>query len=114
MISRTSLATALATVVCMTVTSQAKAELYTGTVAQLEYVGYGSPPYLMVQLDSNRSINYYAQQPSPGCGIASISIDTIKIWMSLLQLSMITGKSALLYTNSCGSYDYIVDVVVTS
>ena len=67
---------------------------------------------LLLQLNGNSSVNYYANQLSPGCGIPNVDIDTIKIWVSIAQAAELSGKSAQIYYNTCGTLNYITDVLI--
>ena len=78
-------------------------------VTQLEYLANTSNPVLMVVVNGTTS---FAQLPSPGCGVLANSADTIKTWLSLLQMSFLSGKNASIYTSSCNSKNYIYDVVI--
>jgi hypothetical protein len=84
-----------------------------GPVTQVEYLAANaSNPMLFVQLNSNGAINYVAQQASPGCGVPALSIDTVKMFLSIAQSALLAGKNATIYTNLCGTTNYIYDVVM--
>ena len=87
----------------------------TDTPKQVELnASNSSNPQLMVQLSSNTSINYFAQQSSPCSGVPSLSADSIKMFLSLAQAAVLAGKSITIYYNYCsgGSIPYIYDIVL--
>ncbi len=85
----------------------------TGAVTQVEYLAANpSNPQLLVQLNYNSGINYYAQQASPGCGVPALSADSMKLLMSLAQSTLLAGKNATIYYNTCGGFNYIYDIVL--
>lgn len=91
----------------------AAASANSGPVTQVEYnAGSTANPQLFIQLNGNSSINYIAQQSSPGCGVPALSIDTVKLFLSIAQSALLAGKNATIYTNLCGSTNYIYDVVM--
>jgi hypothetical protein len=98
----------------MTVSRLAFASSAAGPLTQTEYLMNGSTPMLLVQLNGNSSVNYYVQQTSPGCSIPNISIDTVKIWVSLAQSAQLSGKTVTLYYTTCSSVNWITDVVVSN
>ena len=84
-----------------------------GPVTQVEYnADGGSNPRLMIQINGVGSTNYFAQQTSPCSGVPGQSIETIKIFLSIAQASLLTGRKVTLYTNSCGGTQYIYDIVM--
>jgi hypothetical protein len=83
-----------------------------GPVSQVEYnADGGSNPRLMIQING-AGTNYFVQQSSPCSGVPSQSIETIKMFLSIAQASLLSGKKVTLYTNSCGSTQYIYDIVM--
>jgi hypothetical protein len=92
----------------------ARASSAGGPITQVEYnAGNSSIPQLFVQLNGNQSVNYIAQQPSPGCSLPALSVDTVKILASLAQAALLAGKSTTIYYNVCGGTNYIYDIVMS-
>jgi hypothetical protein len=57
--------------------------------------------------------NFVAQLGSPCSAVPANSIDTIKIWQSIAQSALLSGKNATLYYTACSNgVKYITDVVV--
>jgi hypothetical protein len=83
-----------------------------GQITQVEYLANTTSPVLMIQLNGNATVNYLAQQTSPGCGIANLSVDTIKLFHSMAQSSLLAGKNVTLYTTTCNSKPYVYDIVL--
>lgn len=75
-----------------------------GGLNQVEY-----PGSLMIQY---AGVNYQAFLTSPCSGIPGYSADTIKIWASLAQASLLSGKTLTIYYSDCGSGHYISDLVL--
>jgi hypothetical protein len=100
----------------ITLTAASRSALAAGTsgaVTQVEYLANNpSNPQLLVQLNYNGSVNYTAQQTSPGCGVPALSADSMKLLMSLAQSTLLAGKNATIYYNACGSTNYIYDIVL--
>jgi hypothetical protein len=91
----------------------AMASVVNGPVTQTEYnASSSSLPQLLVQLNNNTSVNYFAQQTSPGCSLPANSIDTIKIFLSVAQAAQLAGKSVNIYYNTCGTTLYMYDIVM--
>lgn len=65
--------------------------------------------FLMIQY---AGVNYVAQPTSPGCSIPAISADTLKIWASLAQASVLSGKTLTIYYDDCSGTHYITDLVL--
>jgi hypothetical protein len=95
----------------LVVTSASAASV--GPVSQVEYnANGGSNPQLMIQVNGGAT-NYFAQQNSPCTGVPSQSIETIKIFLSIAQASLLSGKKVTLYTNTCSNgTQYIYDIVM--
>jgi hypothetical protein len=94
-------------------TAQATSNI-AGTVTQVEYnAGDSTNPQLMVQVNNVSSVNYYAQQNSPGTGCPALSADTIKAFLSLSQTLLLSQKSVRLYFNVCNGFSYLSDIVMT-
>ena len=55
----------------------------------------------------NGVIYYAAPGFSPGCDIRAPTADTVKIWLSLAQTAMLSGKTVVLGYTECGGYNYI-------
>jgi hypothetical protein len=83
-----------------------------GQVTQVEYLANSTNPVLMLQLGGNTTVNYLAQQTSPGCSIAALSVETIKLFHSMAQTSLLAGKNVTLYTTTCNSKLYVYDIVL--
>ena len=83
-----------------------------GQVTKVEYLANTANPVLMIQLNNNYSTNYLAQQTSPGCNIADLSIDTIRFFHTMAQSSLLAGKNVTIYTSTCNSRLYIYDIVL--
>ena len=84
----------------------------TGQVTQMEFnAGNASWPQIAVQVNSVNT-NYYAQQPSPGCGVVVLSADTVKGMQSLLQAAFLAGKNVILNYNVCNGANYLFDIQV--
>ncbi len=85
----------------------------TGPITQVEYLAANpSNPQLLVQVNGNTSVNYTAQQVSPGCGVPALSADSMKMLLSQAQAALLAGKNATVYYNACGSINYIYDIVM--
>jgi hypothetical protein len=110
----TLLVAATAAFVVIAVAGPAMAASSSGPVTQTEYLYNGASwgPQLLVQLNNNSSVNYLAQQASPGCGLASNTVDTVKIWLSIAQAAQLAGKNVIVYYNTCGSTNYIFDITM--
>jgi len=78
--------------------------LAVGGLQQVEY-----PSSLMVQYNG---INYQAFLTSQCSGIPGYNADTLKIWASLAQASLLSGKNMVIYYNDCGGAHYINDLVL--
>ena len=76
-----------------------------GGLSQVEYPG----TYLMIQYSG---VNYIGQGASPGCSLPAYSADTIKMWASLSQASLLSGKNMTIYYNDCNGAHYISDLVL--
>ncbi|HKO48146.1 MAG TPA: hypothetical protein VJV79_10505 [Polyangiaceae bacterium] len=51
---------------------------------------------------------YYADVGvSPGCDISVPSAETVKIWQSLAQSALLSGKTVSIGYTDCGDYHYI-------
>jgi hypothetical protein len=79
-----------------------------GGPTQVEY-----PGYLMIQY---AGVNYRTSTSSPCAGVAAVSTDAVKIWASLAQASLLSGKNMKIYFKSCVSNGvttrYITDLVL--
>lgn len=85
-----------------------------GPITQVEYnAGNSSNPQLLLQLNGVTSTNYFAQQGTPGCGVPALSIDSIKMFVSIAQAALLAGKTTTVYYNACGGLNYVYDVVMT-
>lgn len=84
-----------------------------GPVTQVEYnAGNSSVPQLMIQLNGVGNVNYFGQQPTPGCSVPSLSADTVKIFHSQAQAALLSGKNVIVYFNVCNGFNYISDIVL--
>jgi hypothetical protein len=72
---------------------------YDGTLSLIEY---GSDT-LLLQMPSTPEGNFVAQVDSPCGGIPGASLDTQKIWASMAQAAILSGKSVRLYWAKCSS-----------
>jgi hypothetical protein len=87
--------------------------LVSGYVSQVEYNGSNpSIPQLLVELNGSTSVVYFAQQPTPGCGLPALSADTVKTLTSLAQSALLSGKNIQLYYNTCGTTNFMYDIVL--
>jgi hypothetical protein len=85
-----------------------------GTVTQVEYnASSGNNPILMIELNGDGNVNYRAQQTSPGCGIPAHSIETIKIFLSIAQAALLSGRRTVIYSAKCNDLDYFYDIVMS-
>jgi hypothetical protein len=74
------------------------------TVAAVEY----APSNLLIQL-SNAS-NFWAQTTAvPDC-VGTNSVDTLKIWHSMGQAALLSGKRLKIYFVTCSGKNYITTV----
>jgi hypothetical protein len=84
----------------------------TGQLTQIEFnAGNPSWPQIAIQVNS-ANVNYYAQQPSPGCSVPALSADTVKAIQSLAQAAFLAGKNVVINYNVCNSANYIFDIQV--
>jgi hypothetical protein len=101
---------ALATA-CVLMGASRSALAVNSPVTQLEYLSTTNT--LIIQITNAGNFEYYkAQLTSPGCNIAATSIDTIKIWLSIAQASLLSGKNVTLYSTTCNSQNYLYDIVL--
>jgi hypothetical protein len=77
------------------------------TVNIVEYGQYSGYAQLLVQLTGG--VNYYANpgQASPGCGVVMASVETAKVWASLAQSALLSGRNVRIYYTYCGGYNWI-------
>jgi hypothetical protein len=92
----------------------AKAASTSGNVTHVEYNENNGTPQILTQIGGTGQdgTNYIGQQPSPGCSLPAISVDTIKVWLSLLQSALLSGVNTQIYYTTCGTTNYIADVVL--
>lgn len=69
--------------------------------------GGGGRMYLKCSGDANY---YYAAAYSLGTGCAVQTLDTLKIWMSEAQSSLLTGKNLSFYYDTCGSSIRVINI----
>jgi hypothetical protein len=81
------------------------------TVKQVEYRNITLTPDLLLQ--SSNGTNFQATATySPGCGVLTPSIDTVKLWASLGQAALLSGKNVTIYYTACLGTNWINDVVL--
>ena|SRR5438552_17158060 len=74
----------------------------TTTVGLIEYMS-GT---LIIQ--DATGVNFYGQTGTQaGCTANNQSIDTLKLWLSLGQAALLSGKTVKIYFNVCGGINYI-------
>jgi hypothetical protein len=82
------------------------------TVSQIEYMASsGSAPQLNLRLSGGGT---YLAAPgyNPGCtGTVAPTVETVKIWISMAQAAMLSGKKIVAYYVVCGP-NYLTDLVV--
>jgi hypothetical protein len=81
-------------------------------IIQVEYINTTTPNLYLQGADG---INYQATAGySPCAAVNAPNIDTVKIWASLGQAALLSGKNATIYTGSCAgsSVHWITDVVL--
>jgi hypothetical protein len=84
-----------------------------GQITQVEFnAGNPSWPQLMIQLNGNGSVNYFAQQPSPGCSLPTMSADSQKSLQAVAQAAFLAGKNVVVYYNVCGGFNYLTDITM--
>jgi len=60
---------------------------------------------------SDTGTNYMAKTVAPsGCTDNNQTIDTIKMWQSLAQAALLSGKQIHVYFNVCGGINYITQI----
>ena len=96
---------AAATAIGIIVTgTNAVAGVVDGHVSVVEY----SPGNLLIQIAEVTNTNFFAYTSvGAPCEQYARTIDTIKVWVSLAQAALLSGKSVRLYSENCGSVDYI-------
>jgi hypothetical protein len=79
-------------------------------VKVVEFTQQAGYNQLLVQL--NDGTNYYANpgQAAPGCGINAATLETTKVWLSLVQSSLLSGKNAKIYYTACIGYNWITGI----
>jgi len=82
----------------------------TGAASQIEY--NPSSSYMLIQLNGNTSINYTVNLTSPGCSIPAVNIDSVKIFLSIAQGALLSGKNLTIYYTTCGTGLYVQDLVL--
>lgn len=89
----------------------------TKTVKQVEYLNTPTPN-LYIQLNESPGWNYQATATYAPCtGVNAPNIETVKIWVSLGQAALLSGKTVTVYWNDCGNANgprWITDVVLTA
>ena len=81
----------------------------TGGLSQLEYSGN------LLTFQVAGGANYAAQTTAvtgTGCSIPALSLDTLKLWASMGQASLLSGKTLTFYVNTCNGTAWIYDVVL--
>jgi hypothetical protein len=83
----------------------------TQTIKQVELRVSTSTPDLLLQ--TNDGVNYQGTATySQGCGIVAPTADAVKIWASLGQAALLSGKNVTIYYTNCGGTNWIQDVVL--
>ena len=84
------------------------------TVIMVEYSSYATGT-LTVQVAG--SVNYFGQvSAQTGCTANNQTVDTLKMWQSLAQAALLSGKTVKIYYNVCGTgsnqfnYIYALDL----
>jgi hypothetical protein len=97
---------ALAAAFVLTGTSRsALASNVTCAPNQVEY-----PQRLMIQCAPT---NYVGSLTAPsGCSGDNQTIDTLKMWMSLAEAAVLSGKRLTIYYDVCGGQNNVTDVVL--
>jgi hypothetical protein len=90
----------------------AHAGAVSGPITQLEFnAATPAYPQLMLQVNS-AAVNYFAQQPTPGCGVPALSADSMKALQGLAQGAFLAGKNVVVYFNVCGGFNYLYDITI--
>jgi hypothetical protein len=78
---------------------------------QVEAIGATGFPSFMVNC---ASVNYSVFVTAPsGCSTGdNRSIDAVKIWLSLAQASLLSGKSLQIYYDTCGGSNTVTDMIL--
>ena len=83
----------------------------TQTIKQVELRVATSTPDLLLQ--TNDGVNYQGTATyAPGCGIVAPTADAVKIWASLGQAALLSGKNVTIYWTNCGGTNWLQDVVL--
>jgi hypothetical protein len=86
---------------------------YDGTLSVVQYSVDGT---LLLQMPSTSEDNFVAPASSPCAGISAASADTRKIWLSMGQAALLSGKTVRIYWSKCtgGTTPYITILDLTA
>ncbi len=83
-----------------------------GTCTDVEY----TTGQLLIQLNTaNGVVNYVAATTPPSnCSSYARPLDTQKMFMSLAQAALLSGKTMVIYYTNCNTVNYITTVDITT
>lgn len=85
--------------------SAAEAEVHGEHVYSVGYSTDWAEGELNVNLGTGA---YYADvRISPGCGMSAPTAEAVRIWQSLAQSALLSGKTVSIGYSDCGGYHYI-------
>lgn len=85
----------------------------TVSLVQFSNNGTTSTPQLVIQLNTSPLSNYFANVGSTVCGTAP-SMETAKLWATMAQASLLSGKKLNVSFTDCGGYHFITSIDLLS
>jgi hypothetical protein len=106
--------TLVAAAVCFALTATSglalAAQSTPGTPSVVEYNGSNTQLYITIN-----GVFFIGQTGAPGCGGTSQSVETLKVWTSMAEAALLSGKKLLVWYDTggvCGSNKYIASLQI--
>jgi hypothetical protein len=80
------------------------------TVSWIQYGDDNNVPQLSIKLSDN--VVYYANTGASCAPVPAPNVDTVKMWLSMAQAALLSGKLITISFQSCANYSWIVAVTL--
>lgn len=98
----------LAVALAVTLASSLASAACTATLVEYSPILTNGNPHLLIQCGGTNFVSVVS--PPGGCASHARTLDTLKIWLSIAQGALLSGKGLNIYSTSCGGMNMMTTI----